>query len=487
MKLEPKGLLAVGRNQCLAQKQIAGPPGRGIMSLIEETVHPVDAVPPPGRLTVLGLQHLFVMYAGAIAVPFVIGSSLGMSPADIAQMVSANTIFAGLGTILTTVGLWKFGARLPIVLGPSANVIGPLILIGKTYGLPAVWSTCILAGAAMMICAPIIGRLRRFFPPVVMGTMLALVGIMLVPIGVRLITNFKPDDPVSAKNLIMAGGTILLVALFMKFLPAMLRQMSVLFGLILATAIALALGEADFSRVLQGSLFGFALPAHFGEFNFDIGAAIAVIVLMAVLMFEVLPQLVAVGEMVGREATSEDVQGGVLADGLTSLVGGIFGAFPLVTFSQNIGVLGLTTTRSRFVATAAGVLLVILGLFPPLGRLVAAIPGPIIGGIALVMFTAIGVVGIKILNRVDFGQPQNLFIVATSLGIGFIPMVAPKFYDAWPKNLQTIFNSPVGAGLIAAILLNLLFNHLPAMRTSAREGDHAVPSPGAAKPQQHQA
>jgi uric acid transporter len=133
------------------------------------------------------------------------------------------------------------------------------------------------------------------------------------------------------------------------------------------------------------------------------------------------------------------------------------------------------------------VLLVILGLFPPLGRLVAAIPGPIIGGIALVMFTAIGVVGIKILNRVDFGQPQNLFIVATSLGIGFIPMVAPKFYDAWPKNLQTIFNSPVGAGLIAAILLNLLFNHLPAMRTSAREGDHAVPSPGAAKPQQHQA
>ena len=185
-------------------------------------------------------------------------------------------------------------------------------------------------------------------------------------------------------------------------------------------------------------------------------------------MFEVLPQLVAVGEMVGREATSEDVQGGVLADGLTSLVGGVFGAFPLVTFSQNIGVLGLTTTRSRFVATAAGVFLVILGLFPPLGRLVAAIPGPIIGGIALVMFTAIGVIGIKILNRVDFAEPQNLFIVATSLGIGFIPMVAPKFYDAWPKNLQTIFNSPVGAGLIAAILLNLLFNHLPAMRTSAR-------------------
>jgi uric acid transporter len=457
------------------------------MSPLEETVHPVDAVPPPGRLTVLGLQHLFVMYAGAIAVPFVIGSSLSMSPADIAQMVSANTIFAGLGTILTTVGLWKFGARLPIVLGPSANVIGPLILIGKTYGLPAVWSTCILAGAAMMICAPIIGRLRRFFPPVVMGTMLALVGIMLVPIGVRLITNFKPDDPVSAKNLIMAGGTILLVALFMKFLPAMLRQMSILFGLILATVIALALGDADFSRVFQGDLFGFTLPTHFGEFNFDIAAAISVIVLMAVLMFEVLPQLVAVGEMVGREATSENVQGGVLADGLTSLVGGIFGAFPLVTFSQNIGVLGLTTTRSRFVATAAGVFLVILGLFPPLGRLVAAIPGPIIGGIALVMFTAIGVVGIKILNRVDFGQPQNLFIVATSLGIGLIPMVAPKFYDAWPKNLQTIFNSPVGAGLIAAILLNLLFNHLPAMRTSATEGDHAASSPDTAKAQQHQA
>ena len=421
----------------------------------------VDALPPLGRLSALGLQHLFVMYAGTVAVPYVIGRALGMSGAEIAQMVSANTIFAGLGTILTTVGLWKFGARLPIVLGPSANVIGPLILIGKSYGLATVWSTCILAGLAMMICAPIIGRLRRFFPPVVMGTMLTLVGIMLVPIGVRLVTNFKPEQPVAPTNLIMAAGTIALVALLMRFLPPLLRQTAILLGLVVATVIALLLGHADFSHVFQGAMFGFATPANFGQLHFDIAASISVIILMAVLMFEVLPQLVAVGEMVGREATGSHVQGGILADGLTSLVGGLFGAFPLVTFSQNIGVLGLTRTRSRFVATAAGVFLVILGLLPPLGRLVAAIPGPIIGGVALVMFTAIGVVGIKILNRVDFGRPQNLFIVATSLGIGFIPMVAPNFYGAWPKNLQTIFNSPVGAGLFVAILLNLLFNHLP--------------------------
>jgi NCS2 family nucleobase:cation symporter-2 len=426
-------------------------------------VDSVDAVPPPGRLGALGLQHLFVMYAGTVAVPYVIGSALGMSGAEIGQLVSANTIFAGLGTILTTIGLWKVGARLPIVLGPSANVIGSLILIGKSYGMATVWSTCILAGAAMMICAPIVGRLRRFFPPVVMGTMLTLVGIMLVPIGVRLITNFKPDQPVAAGNVIMAAGTIALVALLMRFLPAKLRQMSILLGLVVATFVAFLFGQANFSKVFQGSLFGFAIPSNFGQLNFDVGASISVIILMVVLMFEVLPQLVAVGEMVGREATGDHVQGGILADGLTSMIGGFFGAFPLVTFSQNIGVLGLTLTRSRYIATAAGVFLVVLGLIPPLGRLVAAIPGPIIGGVALVMFTAIGVVGIKILNRVDFGLPQNLFIVATSLGIGFIPMVAPNFYGSWPKNLQTILNSPVGAGLIAAILLNLLFNHLPGM------------------------
>jgi xanthine permease len=432
-------------------------------------IHPVDEVPTPGRLTALGLQHLFVMYAGTVAVPYVIGSALGMPPADIAQLVSANTIFAGLGTILTTVGLWKVGSRLPIVLGPSANVIGPVILIGKNYGLPTVWGTCIMAGAAMTICAPIIGRLRRFFPAVVMGTMLTLVGIMLVPIGVRLITNFRPNDPVVGKNFIMATGTIVIVALLMRFLPTMLRQTAILLALVLATIMALLLGEADFSRVLQGNLFGFAVPSNFGQVNFDPGASLSVIVLMAVLMFEVLPQLVAVGELVGKEATGERVSGGIYADGLTSLVGGLFGAFPLVTFSQNIGVLGLTKTRSRYIATAAGVFLVVLGLFPPLGRVVAAVPGPIIGGVALVMFTAIGVVGIKILTRVDFNQPQNLFIVAASLGIGFVPMVAPNFYGSWPSNLQTIFNSPVGAGLIAAILLNLLFNHLPFMRAGKAE------------------
>jgi uric acid transporter len=433
------------------------------------TAHPVDEVPTPGRLTALGLQHVFVMYAGTVAVPYVIGSALGMSAADIAQLISANTIFAGLGTILTTAGLWKIGARLPIVLGPSANVIGSVILIGKNYGLPTVWGTCIMAGTAMAICAPVIGRLRRFFPAVVMGTMLTLVGIMLVPIGVRLITNFKPNDPVAGKNLIMATGTIVIVALLMRLLPPMLRQMAILLGLIVATIIALLLGEADIGRVLQGNLFGFAVTPNFGQVSFDLGAAISVIVLMVVLMFEVLPQLVAVGELVGKEATSERVSGGVLADGLTSLVGGLFGAFPLVTYSQNIGVLGMTRTRSRYIATAAGVFLVVLGLFPPLGRLVAAVPGPIIGGVALVMFTAIGVVGIKILSRVDFNQPQNLFIVAASLGVGFIPLAAPNFYGAWPSNLRTIFDSPVGAGLIAAILLNLLFNHLPALRGGKTE------------------
>ncbi len=435
------------------------------MSQMEKSTafDPVDAVPSAGQLGALGLQHLFVMYAGTVAVPYVIGRALGMSGVDIAQMISANTIFAGLGTILTTIGMWKFGARLPIVLGPSANVIGPLIIIGKSYGLATVWSTCVMAGAAMIICAPFIGRLRRFFPPVVMGTMLALVGIMLVPIGVRLITNFKPEQPVLAVNLVMAAGTVAIVGLLMRFLPQTLRQAAILLGLVVATFIAYLFGRADFSHVLQGALFGFSIPSHFGQFDFDITAAISVIILMVVLMFEVLPQLVAVGEMVGRQATGEHVQGGILADGLTSLIGGLFGAFPLVTFSQNIGVLGLTRTRSRYIATAAGVFLVILGLFPPLGRLVAAIPGPIIGGIALVMFTAIGVVGIKILNRVDLGDPQNLFIVATSLGVGFIPMVAPNFYNSWPKDLQTILNSPVGAGLLVAILLNLLFNHLPGM------------------------
>jgi NCS2 family nucleobase:cation symporter-2 len=245
----------------------------------------------------------------------------------------------------------------------------------------------------------------------------------------------------------------------MRFLPVSLRQMSILLGMVAATVMAFLFGQADFSHVFQGALVGFAMPANFGHFSFNIGASISVIVLMVIVMFEVLPQLVAVGEMVGREATGEHVQGGILADGLTSLIGGLFGAYPLLTYSQNIGVLGLTRTRSRYIATAAGVFLIILGLFPPLGRVVTAIPGPIIGGVALVMFTTIGVVGIKILHRVDFNQPQNLFIVATSLGIGLIPIVAPNFYGSWPKDIQAILNSPVGAGLIAAILLNLMFNH----------------------------
>lgn len=435
------------------------------------SVHPVDEAPRPGILLVLGLQHLFIMYAGAVSVPYVIGAALGMPSAQIAQMVSANTLFAGIGTVLTTVGIWRIGAQLPIVLGASANVIGPLVLIGHNNGMPAVWGTCILAGVAMVVCAPIVGWLRRFFPPVVMGTMLALVGVMLVPIGVKLITDFKPNLPAPGKNLIMAAGTIALVALFMRFLPRAMRQMAILLGLIAATLVAAVTGNANFGGILKGDLIGFALPSNFGDFSFNIGASLSVLVLMVVLMLEVLPQLVAVGELVGVDVPTSRITGGIAADGLTTLIGGVFGAFPLVTFSQNIGVLGITRVRSRYVATAAGAFLVALGLFPPLGRLIAAIPGPVIGGVALVMFTSIGVVGIKILKKVDFDKPQNIFIVATSLGVGFIPMAAPSFYQAWPTNLQTIFDSPVGAGLIAAVLLNLLFNRLPTVERSSSKED----------------
>lgn len=422
------------------------------------TFHPVDEMPPPGRLLPLSLQFVVLMATGCFTVPYVVGKALGLPDVETAQMVSASVVFAGLGTILTSVGFWRIGARLPVVLGPAGVALGPAILIGKSQGLPAVLGTCAMAGVALILFAPFIARLKKLFPPIVMGTMLIQVGIMLIPLSVGLITGNKLNEPIPPKNLLMAGGTIVLVALLTQFLPASLRRVAVLIGLLIASALAIMFGEMNFHQIWQSGIFGLSIPADFGTLSFSFSTLISAIVIMLIIALEIMPVVTATGDVVGKAVSPKTISGALYADGIISTVGAFFGILPLNTYAHSIGVVALTQTRSRYIATAAGAIFVILGLFPPLGRLFVAIPGPIIGGISLVLFASTCVLGFKTLNQVDLANPKNIYIVATSLGIGFIPLIAPHAYSAMPGDLRLILDSPVGAGVLSALFLNFLFN-----------------------------
>ena len=441
--------------------------------------HPVDEVPPLGRLTVLGLQHVMVMYASAVAVPLVIGAALKLSPAEIGQLVGATLFFCGVGTLLQSIGVWKFGIRLPLVMGSAFNGVAPMILIGTRNGIPVMYGALIAAGLGMILLAPVFTRILRLFPPVVIGTAVTLIGLQLLPAGVSLITgpNAAAPDYANGKNLALGLGTLALVIVSYRLLPAVLKQSSVLIAMLVASLVGLVWGATSLTGLTTGQLIRLPDLFHFGTPSFELVPSLSLLVIMFVLMVEGTGQMIAVGEAVDKPVTDSDIARGLRADGLTTTLGGLFNTVVYTTFAQNIGIITLTKVRSRYVVSAAGIILILLGVFPPAGRVVAAIPQPVLGGAAIIMFAMVAVVGIRSLATVDYSETGNLIIVATSLAVGLIPSLAPSFYHVLPSDAQLFLKSGVAAGTITAVILNLIFVGIRQSTTTAEHQDLTVPGP----------
>lgn len=423
-------------------------------------VHPVDARPALLRLIALGFQHVIVMYSGAIAAPLIVAAGLGFSPAEQAQLVSGSLLICGIGTLLQSVGIWKFGIRLPLVMGCAFNAVSPMVLIGTKTDIPTMYGAVIFAGVGMILLAPVYTRFLRFFPPVVIGTTITIIGLALLPAGLQLVTGSEHGSSglTAGSAIALATVTIALVILCFRVLPTALGQASVLIAMVLATVIAALFGAVDFSSVAHGAAFQVPQPFPFGAPRFDPISSLSMLVIMFVLMIEGSGQMIAVGREVDRHADEAAIARGLRAEGVTTALGGIFGTIAYTTFAQNIGILSLTKVRSRHVVSTAGLMLVLLGLFPPVGRLVAAIPQPVLGGAALVMFAMVAVAGLRLLAAVDFGSTANSVIVAVSLAIGLIPAINDDFYQVFPQEAQMFLGSGVATGSLAAVALNLIFN-----------------------------
>lgn len=424
--------------------------------------HPVDAVPPLGRLIPLGVQHVLVMYASTIAVPLIVAAGLGLPARDVVALVAADLLLCGVGTLLQSAGVWRVGARLPLVIGAAYNGVVPMVLIGAEYGIPVMYGSIVLAGVFMVAFAPLFGRLLRFFPPVVVGTTITLIGITLVPAGARMVFGGKPGDPAfgAPSGIALGGLTLLVVVLLYRFLPPLLGQLAILAGMVLVTAVALLAGQADFGGVGHGAVASAPEPFHFGYPSFDVVACLSLVLIQFVLMVETSGQVLAVGEAVERPASRRDVIAALRADGVVSTLGGVFQSFMYITFTQNIGVVTLTRVRSRWVTATAGAILVLMSVFPVFGRVVASVPKPVLGGATLAMFATVAVVGLRILADVR-RDTANLVIVAVSLAVGLVPMAVPGAYDRLPQSARMFLDSGVAVGTLAAVLLNLLFHHLP--------------------------
>src|SRR5215218_8081903 len=417
--------------------------------------HPVDEVLPTGRLAVLGFQHVLAMYAGAVAVPLILAGAIGLSEEQLVYLINADLFTCGVATLIQTVGFWKIGFRLPIIQGVTFAAVTPMILIGQSGGLTAIYGSVIVAGIVTFLLSPYFSRLLRFFPPVVTGSIITIIGVSLLPVAVNWAGGGDPgaEDFGSPGNIALAFAVLLIILLIYRFFGGFISRIAVLLGLIIGTIIATILGVTDFGGVGEAAAFGITTPFFFGLPTFQFAAILSMILVMLVTMVETTGNAVAVGEIVDRPIREEDLSAGLRADGLSTALGGVLNAFPYTAYAQNVGLVRLTGVKSRWVVAAAGGFLILLGLFPKLAAVVAAIPLP-------ALFGTVAATGVRTLARVDFERNANVIIVAISLALGIIPVAAPDFYSGFPPGVQIVLNSGITAGSITAIVLNVAFNVL---------------------------
>ena len=449
-----------------------------------KSTHPVDQHLPLAELIPLGLQHVLVMYAGAVAVPLIIGRALKLPPEQIAILVNADLFICGVVTIIQSVGIGPFGIRLPIMMGVTFASVAPMLAMADNpeLGLGAIFGSVIAAGIFGLLVAPFLSSLLRFFPPVVTGTIIVVIGISLMRIGINWAAGAPSPtfpgygDPV---NLLVAAFVLIVILLTTKFAKGLVADTAVLVGVILGFIIAWLIGKVSFTALNNAAWLDVVRPFRLAEPKFDFFAVITMCLVMLVVMVESTGMFLAVGEMTDRRIEQTDLTRGLLTDGLGTMVGGIFNTFPYTSFSQNVGLVGVTGIKSRWVTVAGGVILIILGLIPKLGALVTAVPLFVLGGAGIVMFGMVAATGIQILASVEFKTNRNnLFIVAISIGFGMIPLVSPTFFATLPKSLEPLLNSGIVLAAVAAVLLNAYFNGVQNAgytRAAGREkmSDHA--------------
>jgi len=417
---------------------------------------------PRAALGLLGLQHVLVMYAGAVAIPLIIGRALKLPPEQVAMLVSADLFACGIVTLIQSWGLPGIGIRMPVMMGVTFAAVGPMLSMGANpaIGLTGIYGAVIASGLFGLVVAPLIGRLLPLFPPVVTGTIILVIGISLMRVGVNWAAGGVGNPNYGAPVYLGIAAFVLCAILAItRYATGFVASASVLIGIALGMVLAGFAGLVELDRVAAAPWFDLVRPFAFGWPSFDPVSIVTLCLVMIVVMSESPGMFLALSQITADPVDERRLTRGLRADGLGTVIGGIFNTFPYTSFSQNIGLVGVTGVRSRWVTVAAGFIMLGLGLVPKLAALVEAVPQCVLGGAGLVMFGMVGATGTRILGGVDFARNRNnLFVVAVSVGFGMIPLVAPNFFKQMPHALHPLLESGILLAAIAAVGLNLFFN-----------------------------
>lgn len=413
------------------------------------------------KIVSLGIQHVLAMYAGAVIVPLIVGAGIGLTGEQLTYLVSIDIMMCGIATFLQVYQNKFFGIGLPVVLGCTFTAVGPIIAIGNQYSVGSIYGAIIASGLIVVVIAKYFSKLVKFFPPVVTGSVVTVIGVTLIPVAMNNLAGGQGSSNFGAvENVLLGFGTLLFILAIFRFFNGFIRSIAILLGILAGTLAASFMGMVDFSAVKEASWFHLPKLFFIETPEFHIMPIVTMTLVAIVSLVESTGVYFALSDICEKKINEHDIAKGYRSEGIAIVLGGIFNAFPYTTFSQNVGLLQLSGVKSKNIIYTAAGMLVLLGLVPKIGAFTTIIPSSVLGGAMVAMFGMVIASGIKMLGQVDFSSQENLLIVACSVGLGLGVTVVPEMFGDLPASLRILTDSGIVLGSLTAVLLNLVFNVL---------------------------
>ncbi|HHD3204836.1 TPA: nucleobase:cation symporter-2 family protein [Streptococcus pyogenes] len=405
---------------------------------------------------VLGLQHVLSMYAGSILVPIMIAGALGYSARELTYLISTDIFMCGVATFLQLKLTKHTGVGLPVVLGCAFQSVAPLSIIGAQQGSSAMFGALIASGIYVILVAGIFSKIARFFPPIVTGSVITVIGLSLVGVAMgNMGDNVK--EP-TAQSVMLSLLTIVIILLVQKFTKGFVKSISILIGLVAGTLVSAMMGLVDTTPVVEASWIHVPTPFYFGMPTFDITSIVMMCIIATVSMVESTGVYLALSDLTNDQLDEKHLRNGYRSEGIAVFLGGLFNTFPYTGFSQNVGLVQISGIKTRRPIYYAAGILVVIGLLPKFGAMAQMIPSPVLGGAMLVLFGMVALQGMQMLNRVDFQKNEYNFIIAAvsiSAGLGFN---GTNLFASLPETAQMFLTNGIVIATLTSVVLNLVLN-----------------------------
>lgn len=412
--------------------------------------------PPHGLTFLLALQHMLASIGGIVAVPLIVGASIGLPNTEIVSLINAALLASGIVTVAQCLGFGPVGIRLPVVMGSSFAFLGVAISIGNEGGVAAIMGSALIGSFVVIGASFYMDKVRKLFPTVVSGVVVTLIGLTILPVAM----NWVGDSPANTEQFatlpklflaLISLGIVVGVSVYCKGAVA---ASAIVIGLAGGYIVALSLGMVDLEQISSAAWVGGPEPFKYG-FTFSASAIISMSLVYIVVIAEATGDFMALGNNCQIQVSGKDLKRGLLGDGLGSTLSSILTAMPLASFSQNVGIVGITGVASRYVVAATGGLLILGGLFPKLAAIAVTIPKPVLGGVGFVMFGMIAYAGIRMLIKAA-DTKRNALVICVGLASGLAVTFEPRLLQHLPHDLANFLHSGITTGTIMTVLLNLV-------------------------------